>query len=749
MSFGYLEAVKKAIDEDEMIHDLVDGQIFIFKSVEESEQLLRSSEHKSMISVELASWPGSQRTTEPVFVVDVRCRAGAEACLEIVRATKELLEGGIDETIEGTSYQIRVKRIEAPIVFDRYLAAHRSIMKVYGSLDSPPEILSLAPNLPSPQQEGRAITFVCTLADGAIPDLLYRFLLNGPTTGGFDRVVQGWSSSNSWVWQTSDLDVGQSTIKVQVRDGSTSDEISEASLAYTISASLAPTISSLTPNRSSPREQGTAITFICTASGTDLQYRFILNGPGTGSSDRVVQGWSSSNSWTWQTSGLDLGWSSVKVQVRSGTTGTVSQSSLSYNITSSLPSDASITSDRSSPQKQSKAITFIGSAIGSDLQYRFILNGPATGSLDRVVQGWSSSNSWTWQTSDLDVGQSTVKVQIRSGTSEDVALEMMSYTITANSAPTIAYLTPNLASPQPPSGQAYRDITFTCIASDSDSDGLEYRFLLSGPGTGSRLRDMTGWTSRNSWTWNTSALDVGTSTIYCQVRDRSHAEGDSYDDQESLSYTIQAASLAHPAISISSFTATRTSPQVEGREITFVCVSSAPNNGALYRFWLYGPRTGSKWIDMTGWSASNSWTWKTGRFDQGQSTIKVQVKSDDATAYEGHDAETTMTFTIDKLSISSFTPSLSSPKAAETTIVFTLTPNSTANASYRFWQKGPGTGNVWRDMTGWISRNSWSWRTADCDIGTNYVRAQVICDPDEWDDSDTTGRQSDLTYTIN
>jgi len=69
-------------------------------------------------------------------------------------------------------------------------------------------------------------------------------------------------------------------IKVQVKDGSSSEVISETSIIYTISLGQ-PTITSLIPNRTSPEPQGAAITFTCTATGSDLQYRFLLNGPGT------------------------------------------------------------------------------------------------------------------------------------------------------------------------------------------------------------------------------------------------------------------------------------------------------------------------------------------------------------------------------------------------------------------------------------------------------------------------------------
>jgi hypothetical protein len=80
--------------------------------------------------------------------------------------------------------------------------------------------------------------------------------------------------------------------------------------------------------------------------------------------------------------------------------------------------------------------------------------------------------------------------------------------------------------------------------------------------------------------------------------------------------------------------------------------------------------------------------------------------------------------------------------------VFSVLANKTSKIYYRIWQKGPGTGNAWRDMTGWQAKNSWSWRTLACDVGTNYVRAEVCDSAETWDDADATSRRTDTTYTI-
>jgi len=44
---------------------------------------------------------------------------------------------------------------------------------------------------------------------------------------------------------------------------------------------------------------------------------------------------------------------------------------------------------------------------------------------------------------------------------------------------------------------------------------------------------------------------------------------------------------------------------------------------------------------------------------------------------------------------------------------------------YKFMVSGPGTGNQWEDMTGWIDSNAWTWIPTASDIGENSVGAFV------------------------
>ena len=194
-----------------------------------------------------------------------------------------------------------------------------------------------------------------------------------------------------------------------------------------------------------------------------------------------------------------------------------------------------------SPQPAGTEIVFTAVASPAEqLEYRFLLQGPGTGSQWRDMTGWIPRNSLSWKASEQDVGSSTVKVQVRGGKNKiaEDAEATASYTITAasggsGSLPTISSLTPSLASPQPPG----LEIELICSASDVDGNELLYKFLHQPPGA-VYWKDLTNWTTRNWVTWKPTLADSGTNGLKVQVIDGKHAEKGSYDATTTISYTI-------------------------------------------------------------------------------------------------------------------------------------------------------------------------------------------------------------------
>ena len=78
--------------------------------------------------------------------------------------------------------------------------------------NKPPKLISLTSDKPSPQDTGTAITWTAEAKDPENDQIFYTFFLN-------DDPVTKWITDNKWVWTTTDSDVGENQIEVQVRDG--------------------------------------------------------------------------------------------------------------------------------------------------------------------------------------------------------------------------------------------------------------------------------------------------------------------------------------------------------------------------------------------------------------------------------------------------------------------------------------------------------------------------------------------------
>ena len=78
--------------------------------------------------------------------------------------------------------------------------------------NKPPKLVSLTADKNGPQQAGAVITWTAEARDADKDPVLYRFFLN-------DDPVTKWAKENHWVWTTTEDDLGESQIEVQVRDG--------------------------------------------------------------------------------------------------------------------------------------------------------------------------------------------------------------------------------------------------------------------------------------------------------------------------------------------------------------------------------------------------------------------------------------------------------------------------------------------------------------------------------------------------
>jgi hypothetical protein len=176
-------------------------------------------------------------------------------------------------------------------------------------------------------------------------------------------------------------------------------------------ANQPPLITVLMAEPESPQEVGASITWTADASdpdGDQILYRFFL-------SDEPMTDWIPENSWTWTPN--EVGSYQVEVRVRdgkhAGSNGMDDQRiSEGFEITrlNALPAINNLVP---APDGET-AITWTAEAEDPEndpILYRFLLN-------SKSVTDWTTSNKWTLNINEADVGNNEIEAQIRDGEHE-------------------------------------------------------------------------------------------------------------------------------------------------------------------------------------------------------------------------------------------------------------------------------------------------------------------------------------------
>jgi len=534
--------------------------------------------------------------------------------------------------------------------------------------NEPPKIISLKPNLASPQAPGAKV-FWAAFASDPEDKIFYRFLLDG-------RIATNWSRFGSWTWDTTGQS-GEHQIAVHVKDGLHDEYDSEMGANFSLVASNSPPeINALTPDLPSPQETGSAIKWTVYASDAADPIEFRFHVDGTPATD-----WTRSNSWTWRTDGLS-GEHRITVQARDGLHDEYDSemgADFSLVASNSPPEINALTPDLPSPQEAGSAIkwTVYASDAADPIEFRFLADGtPAT--------DWTRSNSWTWRTDGLS-GEHRITVQARDALHDEYDSEMgANFSLVAsNSPPEINALTPDLPSPQ----EAGSAIKWTVYASDA-ADPIEFRFLADGTLA-------TDWTRSNSWTWRTDGLS-GEHRITVQARDERHEEVDS---EMGANFELIPASTP---VSIQSLISDNVSPQAPGVRVTWTASPSDPEALLLYRFLLDG-------LPMTVWSGSPEWAWDTAKAAPGEHIVSVQAKDLLRSTGGIYDCALNATY---KIAVANIPPVLerlasdpASPEIEGTRINWRADAfDSEDEVAYRFLLDG-------RAMTEWSASPVWAWET--------------------------------------
>ena len=386
-------------------------------------------------------------------------------------------------------------------------------------------------------------------------------------------------------------------------------------------------------------------------------------------------------------------------------------------------------SDRPAPQ-------FVGSwirwtAVASDpegdpLQYKFYLRGPSTSGFWIDQTGWGRNNRWTWRTNPMDIGNSEVLVAVRDGKhagpggSDDYDMARY-FVVGLNEPPVITDLGTNVRSPQPIGATVW----WSARAIDREGDLLFFRYWLKGPSTAGVWRLARDWSTDPTWIWPTSPREAGTSEVQVQVRDGRHASPAGWDNDAGALFTVLRPNLPPK---LTALKPDKTSSQKAGTLVKWTASSTDPDRDpVLYRFWLKGPSTGNNWRIVQDWSAKSQWTWANVPNDSGAYSIYVYARDGKHAPATGYDSALGAPYMLlvanQQPRLTALVPDKASPRKAGTTVKWTAKASDVDRDPilYRFWLKGPSTGNKWKMVQDWSIRSQWTWVNAPTNAGVYSV----------------------------
>jgi FtsP/CotA-like multicopper oxidase with cupredoxin domain len=544
---------------------------------------------------------------------------------------------------------------------------------------------------------GGIIAFTATGAGGQ-GAYDYEFLLtNGTTT-----VVQAYSSSNQWMWDSTGVAPGTYTVTVYVRNaGSLAAVQAQASMSYTISSIFTVT---LTPSVASPQLPGASIGFTAAASGGSgsYEYQFQLLSGGTWS---TVQNFSTTSTWTWNTTVVAPGAYAIQVLARNSGSAVVGSATQVGYVLTGPATGATLTPSIASPMASGGIVTFTAAGIGGSgtYEYQFWLN---TGGVWSITQQYSTTNTWTWNTSGVVPGSYNVAVRVRNAGSTALldVVQALFYTVVSNSPVTSATLTPNPVGPQAPG----TSVVFTA-AGIGGSGNYEYEFWLNTSGVWAIVRP---YSTTNSWTWNTTGVTPGSYNVAVRVRNAGSTVP--LDVVQALFYSIEI------PVSGATLLPNVASPQIAGTSVIFTAAGTGGSGTYEYQFWL---NTGGVWAIVQPYSATNTWTWNTTGVAAGSYNVAVRVRNAGSSVLL--DVVQALFYDIqasNPVTGATLTPNVASPQAAGTSIIFTAAGiGGSGSYEYEFWLN---TG-TWAIVQAYSTTNTWTWNTTGVVSGSYNVAVRV------------------------
>src|SRR5262249_15478107 len=255
---------------------------------------------------------------------------------------------------------------------------------------------------------GTPVTFTASASGCPNPSPVYRFWVLAPGSTGY-QLLQDYSTTPTYAWSTGGLTPGSYRFVVWARDANSTGAFGNGLGRWDVVAALTYRLTSCTsvgvsPAPASPQNVGGSVVFTATAAGCPSPlYRFWLLSPG-GSAYTMVQDYSASATFNWNTTGLVPGTYHLSVWARdansAGASGNASgrwdtyNGSTAYTLTSCT--SVSVSTAPGTSAAHGTTVTVTANAAGcSSPQYRFYLLAPG-GASYVMVGDYSSTAIFTW-----------------------------------------------------------------------------------------------------------------------------------------------------------------------------------------------------------------------------------------------------------------------------------------------------------------------------------------------------------------
>ena len=234
------------------------------------------------------------------------------------------------------------------------------------------------------------------------------------------------------------------------------------------------------------------------------------------------------------------------------------------------------------------------------------------GSRWSMVQDYSTSNKFNWNTTGLANGDYNLEVDIKSfDEPNSIGYDLVVHLIYHIGPPPCANA--GLAV-NPASGTGHTGGSVVMTGSSTGCPNPVYRFWIQDPG--SRWSMSQDYSATTTHTWGpVGTYHVGSYNMEVDVRDSS--ENVSYDVVKNITYSLVGCTGA-------TIVGAPASPQVTGAgDVTLTATATCPGT-AEFRFWIMD--AGSRWSMVQDFSSKTTYTWAKGNQRMGVAHIEVDVR---------------------------------------------------------------------------------------------------------------------------